>query len=127
MIGSLILAGVALYGYLNLEGVPAYASLVCTGLFIGPSHTLFMVAGQRQFPQRMAMVSGVFLGFVFISGGIGAWLLGLAADRIGLGAALSVLPWSLWAGAICALVAVPRGVARQAPQRSESVAAESSG
>ena len=79
-----------------------------SGLIIGPSHTLFVVAAQRQFPQRMAMISGLILGFTFVSGGGGAWLLGIAADRVGLGTALGVLPWLMLVAAACSLVAVPR-------------------
>ncbi len=124
--GAMILSGIALFGYLTLEGIAGYVMLVLTGLSLGPSHTLFIIAGQRQFPQRMATVAGAFLGFTFITGGGGAWILGLAADRIGLGQALSVLPWALAAGAVCALVAVPRerGLAA-APQRGASSAVKS--
>ncbi len=121
--GAMVLSGIALFGYLTLEGMAGYVMLVLTGLSLGPSHTLFIIAGQRQFPQRMATVAGAFLGFTFVTGGGGAWILGLVADRIGLSQALSVLPWALAAGAVCALVAVPRerGLAA-APQQGASSA-----
>lgn len=114
LVGSLLMSGVALLLFMRLSGVAGYASLVLAGFLLGPSHTLLLVSGQRRFPQRMAMISGLFLGFTFTSGAVGAWVLGLIADGIGLGAVLSVLPIALLAGACCALVAVPgRSHARQ--------------
>lgn len=106
--GTMVVGGGLLYLFLHGEGLLSDAAFVLSGLLIGPSHTLFVVAAQRQFPQRMAMISGLILGFTFVSGGGGAWLLGLAADRVGLGTALGVLPWLMLVAAACSLVAVPR-------------------
>ncbi|HHX43673.1 MAG TPA: MFS transporter [Chloroflexi bacterium] len=108
LVGTMVVAGGLLYGFLHGQGLWSDAAFVLSGLIIGPSHTLFVVAAQRQFPQRMAMISGLILGFTFVSGGGGAWLLGLAADRVGLGTALGVLPWLMLAAAACAFVALPR-------------------
>jgi len=108
LIGTMVAGGALLYVFLNAGGLLSDAAFVLSGLLIGPSHILLVVAAQRRFPQRMAMISGLILGFTFVSGGGGAWLLGLAADRIGLGTALGALPWFMLAAAACALVAVPR-------------------
>ena len=108
LVGSVLLCAVALLGFVKTAGLWSYTFLALTGLFLGPSHTLFVVAGQRRFPQRVAMVSGVFMGFTFLSGAVGAWLLGLLADTMGLGAMLSLLPWALVGAAFCALIAMPR-------------------
>mgnify|MGYP000888017525 FL=1 len=105
---TMVVGGGLLYLFLHGEGLLSDAAFVLSGLIIGPSHTLFVVAAQRQFPQRMAMISGLILGFTFVSGGGGAWILGLAADRVGLGTALGVLPWLMLVAAACSLVAVPR-------------------
>jgi FSR family fosmidomycin resistance protein-like MFS transporter len=118
---SLALAGLLLFGFLRLTGLGSYLFLILAGFCIGPSHTLFVVAGQRLFPTKMAMISGVFLGFTFFCGAGGTWLLGLLADRIGLGAAMGLLPWVLFASAALALVAVRR------PAPKKLVAAESEG
>lgn len=123
LIGSVLLCAAALLGYAKTVGMASYACLVLTGLFLGPSHTLFVVAGQRQFPGRVAMISGVFLGFTFFSGAGGAWLVGLLADRIGLETALSLLPWALVGAAVCALVAMPRSPAVMAAEEGDSVVA----
>ncbi len=122
--GSLLLTALALFGFMRLDGLAGQACFVLTGLFLGPSHTLLLVSGQRRFPQRMAMMSGIFLGFTFVSGAGGAWLLGLLADRIGLGAALGLLPIPLVAGAICAWIAVPSERARERTREAEAAALE---
>jgi len=113
---SIVLTSLALTGFLGLSGWWSYVSVVTAGFLLGPSHTLFMVAGQRQFPRRMAMVSGIFLGFTFVSGAVGTWLLGVLADTRGLGTMLRVLPVGLLLSAVCALVSVPK----TAPARAES-------
>lgn len=112
---SLTLSGLALFGFVHTAGLLSYALLMVSGLFLGPSHTLFVVAGQRQFPQRMAMISGIFLGFTFVSGACGSWLLGILADRVGLPAVLAILPWTLALAGLTALVGVPRHNVAPAP------------
>ncbi len=118
LVTSMLLTALFLFLAMRVEGLPGQICFVLTGLFLGPSHTLLIVSGQRRFPQRMAMMSGILLGFTFVSGAGGAWLLGLLADRVGLGAVLGWLPISLVAGAVCALIAVPhqRPVTEEAPE-----------
>ena len=101
-------------------------AITLTGLIIGPSHTLFLVAAQRQFAQSMAMASGVFLGFTFVSGSVGAWLLGLLADSVGLEFVLNLLPWALIIGAACALIGVPRHLAQPEKEIEAAVASPGS-
>lgn len=113
LVGTMVLGGLLFLPFVRITGFWSYASLIVSGFLIGPSHTLLVIAGQRQFPQRMAMASGIFLGFNFVSGAGGAWLLGLLADRISLGNALGILPFSLFIAAAVALFAVP-GMRRQA-------------
>jgi FSR family fosmidomycin resistance protein-like MFS transporter len=108
LIISIVLSALALFGFVQTTGLLSYVLFALSGLLMGPSHTLFLVAGQRQFPQRMAMVSGIFLGFTFVSGAGGAWILGLIADRIGLAPVISILPWALLGAAVAGLIAVPR-------------------
>ena len=94
----------------------SYLFLVLAGFLLGPSHTLFVVAGQRLFPAKMAMISGVFLGFTFFSGAGGTWILGLFADRYGLDAVLGILPWVLLVAAALSLV----GARRPAPKQLQA-------
>jgi len=118
--GSILLTALLTWGFVSTSGNASYVFFVVSGLFMGPSHTLFMLAGQRQFPQRMAMMTGVFLGFSFISGAVGAWVVGLAADRVGLHTLFSTFPWMLAASALFAYLSVPREAMRFAAQREPS-------
>ena len=79
---TLLLGGGCLLVFMRDSGsLVGYAAFVLAGLFYGPSHTLLVVSGQRQFPDKMAMMGGFFLGFTFVSGAGGTWVLGLLADR----------------------------------------------
>lgn len=123
LVGSLLLGGVCFYLFLNGQGLPSYIAFALGGLFLGPSHTLFLVSGQRRFPHRMATVSGLFLGFIFVSGSGGAWLLGLLADRVGLASVLGVVPWAMLGAALAAFVAVPRRAPEVVAQTREATQA----
>jgi len=106
---SLLITALGLWGFVALEGVASYAALAVTGFFLGPSHTLLLVSGQRRFPERMAMVSGIFLGFGFVSGAVGTWLFGLLADSTGLASTLGLLPIIVLVDALLALLATTLG------------------
>ena len=57
LVGTMVVAGGLLYGFLHGQGLWSDAAFVLSGLIIGPSHT---VQGTRAaaVPQRMAMISG---------------------------------------------------------------------
>ena len=114
--GSLVMAALMLAAFTRTSGPLSYIFLGASGFFVGPSHTLFVVAGQRQFPRRIAMISGLILGFAFVSGSGGAWLMGLLADRVGLNTVFGILPWAMLGAAIVSFFSVPRkaAFARQA-------------
>lgn len=118
---SLVIAGLLLFGFMRTEGVLSYALFAIAGFFLSPSHTLFVVAAQRRFPQRVAMISGVFLGFTFVSGAGGGWILGLLADRSSLGYVLGALPWILLIAGVFSLAGVPGRLRKPAVETSPSV------
>jgi len=105
---SVLLAALAVWGFVNTGGMLSYALFILVGLLLSPSHTLFMVACQRQFPQRMATMTGFFLGYAFVTGAVGAWLVGLAADRVGLATMFGYLPYLLMGAAVLAWFGVPK-------------------
>jgi FSR family fosmidomycin resistance protein-like MFS transporter len=120
---SLVLGGLCFYLFLHGQGLPSYVAFALGGMFLGPSHTLFLVSGQRRFPDRMATVSGLLLGFIFVSGSGGAWVLGLLADRVGLASVLAVVPWAMLGAALAAFVAVPRRAPEVVARQSEAAQA----
>ncbi len=119
LVASLLLGAGMLYLFMQGSGTLSYVAFVLSGLFYGPSHTLLVVSGQRQFPDKMAMMSGFFLGFTFVSGAGGTWVLGLLADRYGLPEMLSYLPWALLASAVFAFLALSRPAKRPSAEDAE--------
>ena len=102
------MAALALRAFTQAQGVWGYVFFILTGLVLSPSHTLFMVACQRQFPHRMATMTGFFLGFAFVTGAVGAWLVGLASDKVGLLTMFGYLPWFLLLAAAMAYLGLAR-------------------
>ncbi|MBP2170195.1 FSR family fosmidomycin resistance protein-like MFS transporter [Erwinia toletana] len=54
---------------------------VIIGLILASAFSAILVYAQELMPGRIGMVSGLFFGFAFGMGGIGAAILGLVADR----------------------------------------------
>ncbi len=65
--------------------------LLLAGFFGGMPHTILVIMVQSLLPKQQAMASGLALGFMFFSGAVGSYFVGLIADRIGLGMALQGL------------------------------------
>jgi FSR family fosmidomycin resistance protein-like MFS transporter len=53
-------------------------------LFNGAPHRILVTLAQRALPGRAGLASGLTLGFMFTAGALGAYVSGLAADRVGL-------------------------------------------
>ncbi|VAW32826.1 hypothetical protein MNBD_CHLOROFLEXI01-4658 [hydrothermal vent metagenome] len=73
--------------------------LLLAGFFGGMPHTILVITVQSLLPKRRAMASGFALGFMFFSGAVGSYFVGLIADNIGL-------PMTLQRLALLPLVAV---------------------
>jgi FSR family fosmidomycin resistance protein-like MFS transporter len=74
-----------------------YANLFWTGVLVVPiglilasAFSAILVYAQELLPGRVGMISGLFFGFAFGMGGIGAALLGQLADRIGIEAVYKI-------------------------------------
>lgn len=69
--------------------------LILAGFFVGMPHSILIMSVQNLLPSRQALASGLVLGFMFFTGSLGSYFLGIAADKIGLATALqttAVLP-----------------------------------
>jgi FSR family fosmidomycin resistance protein-like MFS transporter len=73
-----------------------------TGGTIISSFSVSIVMAQELFPNRVATASGALAGLAIGTGGIGVTLLGAAADRFGIPAAMMMLNVFPVAGAILA-------------------------
>ena len=71
----------------------------CVGLLFALS--AIVVFAQELMPGNVGMVSGLFFGFAFGVGGIGAALLGWAADRIGIEAVYQLVAFMPMFGLLC--------------------------
>jgi FSR family fosmidomycin resistance protein-like MFS transporter len=82
---------VSILGILPFTLILPYANLFWTsalsviiGMLLASAFPAIVVYAQELMPGRVGMVSGMFYGFSFGMGGIGAALIGLLADRSGI-------------------------------------------
>jgi FSR family fosmidomycin resistance protein-like MFS transporter len=75
--------------FLLSSGIWSFIWFILAGFILIFSFAISMVMGQSFLPKHVGMASGLILGFAIGTGGIGAALLGLVADRWGV-------PFTLW-------------------------------
>jgi MFS transporter, FSR family, fosmidomycin resistance protein len=87
-----LIGSVLPYYFFVLASVPWQAGfLLLAGFFGGMPHTILVIMVQSLLPKQQAMASGLALGFMFFSGALGSYFVGLIADRIGLATTLQGL------------------------------------
>jgi len=81
----------SILGILPLTLLMPYVSLFWTqilsaliGLILASAFSAIVVYAQELVPGRVGLISGVFFGFAFGMGGLGAAVLGALADRVGI-------------------------------------------
>jgi FSR family fosmidomycin resistance protein-like MFS transporter len=90
----------SIIGILPFALVLPYASLFWTtvlsvliGLILSSAFSAILVYAQELVPTRVGLVSGLFFGFAFGVAGLGAAVLGWAADVMGI---VTVFRWCAW-------------------------------
>jgi MFS transporter, FSR family, fosmidomycin resistance protein len=68
--------------YANLFWTPILTVMI--GLVLASAFSAIVVYAQELVPGRVGLISGVFFGFAFGMGGLGAAVLGVLADRHGI-------------------------------------------
>jgi predicted MFS family arabinose efflux permease len=81
--------------------------LLFAGFFGGMPHSILILRAQSLLPGRRALASGLALGFMFLAGSVGAYLVGVAADSVGLALTLQALAF-LPLLAVAASLLLPR-------------------
>lgn len=76
LLGSLLLLVLPLS-----QGPQALVTAVLCGALLGAPHSVLMVLAQALLPVRQGLASGAALGFLFASGAMASWAIGLLADR----------------------------------------------
>lgn len=80
-----------LYAYIPAPDLWRLLILALAGFFGGMPHSVLVIQAQALLPGRQALASGLTLGFMFASGALGSYLLGIIADQVGLAPALQAL------------------------------------
>ncbi len=90
------------------------------GLVLASAFSSIVLYGQELMPGRVGMVSGLFFGFAFGVGGIGAAVLGAVADRYGIEFAYRVCAFLPLLGIVAAFLPNPQ---RAQPARAAAAPA----
>jgi FSR family fosmidomycin resistance protein-like MFS transporter len=77
---------------------------VVIGVILASAFSAIIVYAQELVPGRVGLISGVFFGFAFGMGGLGAAVLGALADRIGIEAVYRLCAFLPLIGAIAAFL-----------------------
>ncbi|WP_448102880.1 MFS transporter [Luteibacter jiangsuensis] len=85
---------------------------IAIGLILASAFPAIVVFAQELVPGKVGMISGLFFGFSFGMGGLGAAVLGELADHIGIEAVYSICSFLPAIGLLAALLPDPTRVAR---------------
>lgn len=91
IVGSLGLASVVFYGFLNTSGAISFVLLGLGGMCLLSSFSVTVAAAQDVIPENKAMASGLSLGFAIGMGGLAVSPLGRYADLHGVEAAVHLV------------------------------------
>ena len=80
------------------------ALTVLIGLILSSAFSAILVYAQELIPGKVGMVSGLFFGFAFGMGGLGAAVLGLLADRTSIDYVYQVIAYLPLLGVVAALL-----------------------
>ena len=86
----------------NLAGTVALTIVI--GLVLSSAFSAILVYAQELMPGKVGMVSGLFFGFAFGMGGLGAAVLGLLADRTSIGFVYQAIAYLPLLGVVAALL-----------------------
>lgn len=80
------------------------ALTIAIGLILSSAFSAILVYAQELIPGKVGMVSGLFFGFAFGMGGLGAAVLGLLADRTSIDYVYQVIAYLPLLGMVAALL-----------------------
>lgn len=88
---SFTLLGPILWVLLHTFGVLQVVSVALLGAMIGSTFPVTLLMAQEAWPQAVGLASSLAIGFGWLPSGMGAWFVGLLADRTSLTAGLTTL------------------------------------
>ena len=80
------------------------ALTIIIGLILSSAFSAILVYAQELMPGKVGMVSGLFFGFAFGMGGLGAAVLGLLADHTSISFVYQAIAWLPLLGIVAALL-----------------------
>ncbi len=81
---TMLLGSIPIYFLPLNDSWIAFPLAILVGGLTGASHSILVVIAQALLPGRPAFASGVTLGYLFGTGAVAAWVVGLLADSWGL-------------------------------------------
>ncbi|HSI58797.1 MAG TPA: MFS transporter, partial [Ideonella sp.] len=87
------------------------ALAILIGLILSSAFSAILVYAQELMPGKVGMVSGLFFGFAFGMGGLGAAVLGLLADHTSIAFVYRLIAWLPLLGVVAALLPSVKRVA----------------
>jgi FSR family fosmidomycin resistance protein-like MFS transporter len=81
---AFIVAAPVSFALFGTTAINVYLSAALLGFLTGAAWPPTLVMAQELFPKNAGVASGLALGFVFAMGGIGNYITGFMAERIGL-------------------------------------------
>ncbi|HWJ04012.1 MAG TPA: MFS transporter [Verrucomicrobiae bacterium] len=118
IVGSLALASVFFWGFLNTGGIFKFIMLGLGGMALLSSFSVTVAVAQDVIPQNRAIASGLSLGFAIGMGGLAVSPLGKYADIYGVDAAVHLVFMLPVAAAILALLLKGDPVPQAAPSKA---------
>lgn len=100
------LAGMApaMWVLLHASGVLLVLAVVSAGVLVGATFPTVIVMAQEAWPRALGLASSLAIGVGWLPAGIGAWVVGLVADRTSLPVALNSLLWPPLVGVVAVIV-----------------------
>ena len=91
VITGMILLSLFFWGFMNLTGLVQILALALLGMSVGATTPSSLVMAQEAWPQAIGLASSLVMGVAWMPSSLGAWAVGLIADRSSLTFALSTL------------------------------------
>jgi FSR family fosmidomycin resistance protein-like MFS transporter len=111
---TLLAGSIPLYFLPLSSGWLAFPLAIISGGLLGASHSILVVISQAVLPGKKAFASGVTLGYLFGTGAVAAWGIGMLADTFGLGL---VIQAGTLVGIVAAFLALALPATREVSQK----------
>lgn len=90
-LASLLLMAPILWLLMNTSGALQVLCVALAGVMIGATFPVTLLMAQEAWPRSVGLASSLAIGFGWLPAGLGAWVVGIVADRVTLTFALSTL------------------------------------